>query len=264
MANDDNRRRRSAAQFKSPLIKCKRCGVVFDRTGARQWFCRPCAPDGERGRAAERARERRAESPAKMVAYQRQWNLKNVEHVRVYVAQKRRAAGIAAIGSIRTCPNCRGDFVFAAARQKYCAPCGEAVKSVAVLARSAKWNRENNARRNGRLRHNYETRIEVRLRVRMTTGITRSLRSGKNRKSWRDLVPYGVDELKAHLEKQFLPGMSWANMGKWHIDHIVPLCSFRLYSDSDLDFGAAWSLTNLRPLWGSDNVRKSGRRLHLI
>ena len=67
-----------------------------------------------------------------------------------------------------------------------------------------------------------------------------------------------------HLERQFLPGMTWGNRGEWHIDHIVPLASFTFTSPDDPEFRAAWALTNLRPLWAKDNIRKSAKRTHLI
>src|SRR3546814_9626669 len=61
------------------------------------------------------------------------------------------------------------------------------------------------------------------------------------------------------LERQFLPGMSWDNRGEWHIDHIRPLCAFEFTSPDDPQFREAWALTNLRPLWARDNLRKGGR-----
>jgi hypothetical protein len=61
----------------------------------------------------------------------------------------------------------------------------------------------------------------------------------------------------AHLEAQFLPGMTWENQGKWHVDHIKPLASYDL-TDPDEQKGAFHWL-NLRPLWGLDNSAKGHR-----
>jgi hypothetical protein len=58
--------------------------------------------------------------------------------------------------------------------------------------------------------------------------------------------------------------MSWDNIGDWHIDHIVPLASFTFSSADDPEFRAAWALTNLRPLWAADNMRKHARREFLL
>lgn len=63
-----------------------------------------------------------------------------------------------------------------------------------------------------------------------------------------------IVELRSHLEMQFQPGMSWENYGTWHIDHIVPLCSFDLTDDRQVQ--KACHYTNLQPLWAADNLRK--------
>lgn len=64
-----------------------------------------------------------------------------------------------------------------------------------------------------------------------------------------------IDEFKIYLESKFTDGMSWHNVGEWHIDHIKPLSSFNL-TDED-EFRKACHYTNLQPLWASDNLRKS-------
>lgn len=79
-----------------------------------------------------------------------------------------------------------------------------------------------------------------------------------------DLLGYSLDELKAHLERQFVRGMGWANMGEWHIDHIVPLASFTITGPDDPELRRAWALPNLRPLWAADNLRKHAKREVLL
>lgn len=106
-------------------------------------------------------------------------------------------------------------------------------------------------------------RPEVRLHNRVASGIRRCLRDQKSRAVF-DLLDYSVAELRAHLERQFLPGMGWHNMGQWHIDHIVPLSSFTITGESDPGFKRAWDLPNLRPLWGQHNVAKGARRETLL
>lgn len=58
--------------------------------------------------------------------------------------------------------------------------------------------------------------------------------------------------LIAHLENQFIDGMSWDNYGQWHIDHIIPLNS----ANTDQELYKLCHYTNLQPLWGSDNIKK--------
>lgn len=102
------------------------------------------------------------------------------------------------------------------------------------------------------------------IRNRVRTRVRESLRNGwSGGKTFRALG-YSVEDLREHLERQFLPGMSWENMEKWHIDHIIPLSSFDIESLDSPDFKRAWCLSNLRPLWAGDNMRKSDKRVMLL
>jgi hypothetical protein len=58
--------------------------------------------------------------------------------------------------------------------------------------------------------------------------------------------------------------MGWHNLPQWHIDHIIPLSSFRFETAHDPEFKAAWALTNLRPIWAVDNLRKHAKRELLV
>ena len=99
------------------------------------------------------------------------------------------------------------------------------------------------------------------INLRIGNLIRAGLASGsKRRRHWEPLVGFTLTELMRHLERQFLPGMTWANRGDWHIDHVRPLCSFEFTTPECPQFREAWALTNLRPLWAADNIRKSGRR----
>lgn len=91
-------------------------------------------------------------------------------------------------------------------------------------------------------------------------------RGTKGGRSTFDLLGYSYDQLRTHLERQFKPGMSWDNYGKygWHIDHIIPVSSFYFETPDDPAFKACWALTNLRPLWAEQNHSKGARRLLLI
>lgn len=102
------------------------------------------------------------------------------------------------------------------------------------------------------------------LSTRMATLMRHGLKSGKAGRSWRELVPYSPEELRTHLERQFLPSMGWHNMGKWHVDHILPVSSFSFETPEDEDFKACWALTNLRPLWALDNIKKKNKRVTLL
>lgn len=75
-----------------------------------------------------------------------------------------------------------------------------------------------------------------------------------------ELLGCSWDELKQHIERQFLPGMTWANRSEWHIDHVVPLAS----ASTPEEVEALCHHTNLRPIWAEDNQSKRAKREFLI
>ena len=97
---------------------------------------------------------------------------------------------------------------------------------------------------------------------RISSAMRKCLGSAKAGRKWESIVGYGVAELRAHLERQFAPGMSWANSSDWHIDHIVAKSTFDHSVDSDIR--ACWALSNLRPLFAVENMRKHCKATHLL
>jgi hypothetical protein len=98
-----------------------------------------------------------------------------------------------------------------------------------------------------------------RINARVAALMGYSLKGKKAGCKWESLVGYTVHDLMKHLESLFLPGMSWENIGEWHIDHIRPRCSFSYADASDPEFRVCWGLENLQPLWKVDNLRKGSR-----
>jgi hypothetical protein len=78
-------------------------------------------------------------------------------------------------------------------------------------------------------------------------------------KSTFELLPYSLEELVKHLEIQFKDGMTWENYGEWHIDHIIPMSKFEFKSSDDELFKECWSLSNLQPMWGKENLSKNNK-----
>lgn len=68
------------------------------------------------------------------------------------------------------------------------------------------------------------------------------------------------EDLRNHIEKQFLKGMTWENHGEWHLDHIIPMSSAKTFKDVK----KLSNFTNLRPLWRKDNIAKKDKKLFLI
>lgn len=89
--------------------------------------------------------------------------------------------------------------------------------------------------------------------------IGRAIRYNKTKKSKNTIKLIGCNLiiLKNHLEKQFKPGMTWNNYGKWHIDHIIPCSKFDLTKKEEQK--KCFHYTNLQPLWAIDNFRKGNK-----
>jgi hypothetical protein len=94
--------------------------------------------------------------------------------------------------------------------------------------------------------------------------LRKALVCGGNVPSMERLLGFSMAELRNHIERQFTHGMDWSRLmaGDIHIDHIRPLASFDMTNDDDVR--AAWALTNLRPMWAVDNMKKGSKVLHLV
>lgn len=131
-----------------------------------------------------------------------------------------------------------------------------------MIANMLKW-RQNNPEKYR------ECYLEVQRKIRATPkgklnntmgrSIWTAIKKNKNGMSWEVLVGYTVDQLKSHIEKQFQSGMSWDNYCHkvWHVDHKIPKSVFNYETAEDLDFKRCWALTNLRPMWATENMKKS-------
>jgi len=150
-----------------------------------------------------------------------------------------------------------------------CRSCECATKKKADPERSKQYQREWRSRpevaeRIRASRKRRESLPKRQLERRISKRMRENLRSGFEGGIWRDALPYTVSDLKIHLERQFLPGMSWDNMADWHIDHIIPQSSFSYETTDNPEFQQCWALTNLRPMWASENISKGARRETLL
>lgn len=73
----------------------------------------------------------------------------------------------------------------------------------------------------------------------------------------RESLGYTLEEFKSHMESLFKDGMSWQNHGEWEIDHIKPVSAF--YKEGVTCPKIVNALSNLQPLWKSDNRKKSAK-----
>lgn len=282
------RRARGVAQVKGTVIQCVRCGGDFVRDGIKRKFCDACQPEAmlERARAASQSKCR-ARAAIKhgtevkcancdmlivkmyprhcyCAECQKLYRRGQLSYLKEGHARwrKGRLAALRAIvpatppnSTMRDCVciKCQAAFSTKARTQKYCPGCAPRI-----------YRDKANERQRVRFARRRKEDPMFALNQRMRTAVGQCLKGVKRRQSWRTLVGYGVEELFRHIERQFTHGMTWENRSEWHIDHIVPLASFKFQTAEDPDFQAAWALTNLRPLWKSDNLQKRDKRLYLL
>ena len=113
--------------------------------------------------------------------------------------------------------------------------------------------------------------ISFRLRSNFSKTIRRQLKSSGSSKKGNSILnflPYDIEALKSHIEKQFEPWMTWENYGiyradiwddnnqttwSWNIDHVVPQSDLLYISMEDENFKKCWALSNLRPYSAKQN-----------
>ena len=135
-----------------------------------------------------------------------------------------------------------------------------------ILNYCKEWNINNKDRRNEynkqRLNNNPIIKLSSYMRSKISTGITKF--NGVKQSSTLDILGLkSWEEFKTYIENNWLEDMSWENYGigknnqTWHIDHTIPLAS----ADSLEEVKKLNYYTNLKPMWGSDNIRKSNKIL---
>jgi len=125
-----------------------------------------------------------------------------------------------------------------------------------LKARAKAYYKANRGKVNIYLKRKRESDPKFRLNSNISLAIRLSLKGNKNGRHWEDLVGYTLEDIKKHLEKQFVTGMSWENYGGWNIDHKIPIAVFNFTKTEHMDFKRCWALKNLQPLWSKDNFKK--------
>lgn len=74
------------------------------------------------------------------------------------------------------------------------------------------------------------------------------------------MLGYTPEDLRKHVERQFVNGMSWDNRHRWELDHIIPISSAKTVED----VVSLNQLPNLRPIWAEQNLEKRDKRLTLL
>lgn len=92
------------------------------------------------------------------------------------------------------------------------------------------------------------------MQLRIRTSIRQSIRNNGYTKNSNTEAILGCsfEFFMAHIESQFVDGMSWENSSKWHIDHIYPVSK----AENEEHLIRLNHYTNLQPLWAADNLKK--------
>ncbi|QWY83285.1 putative recombination endonuclease VII protein [Rhizobium phage RHph_X2_25] len=221
--------------------ECSRCREVkplsdfYKQKGCKFGLSPRCKECAKRERA-----EKYKESPDKAKAAAAEWRKNNPDKVIEYeqkAAEKRAEAK----------------------RQKIASRKGKTAAQV--------WRDENRDKQRAWSSASQKKRLSTakgKLEAAMRNGIVRGLVSGgKEGRRTFEILEFTTDELKLHLESLFSEGMSWENYGngpgKWSIDHVLPLAAHDYETVSDPDFNRAWALSNLQPMWSTENSAKGPR-----
>lgn len=201
------------------------------KTQRRRWYLAHKRETAECNRRWREANPDRAKAAA--LKCKRVWEANNVERIRTYWRE--------------------------AARRKYADP----KRMAKHLQRVARWTsaHKDELRAWARAYEKRKRRSDIWYRVsrNLRARVCSSIRGAGAKKSARfaALVGCSPSELMAHLQAQFLPGMTWKNYGPrgWHIDHILECVRFDLQDPAQQR--ACFHYTNLRPLWAEVNIRRS-------
>lgn len=136
-----------------------------------------------------------------------------------------------------------------------------------IIKRAKEYVVKNRDRVNQKIRARRKDPVS-KLRNQISTLVRLNIK-GKKQGSVLEFLPYTIQELKNHIEKQFESWMTWENHGKysvaiwddndektwtWQLDHIVPQKDLPYSSMNDENFKKCWSLDNLRPLSSKQNI----------
>jgi hypothetical protein len=126
-----------------------------------------------------------------------------------------------------------------------------------VLKAIADWKMKNPDSHNQYIKNRKATDPVFALVRRLRSNINRSIKEQGFRKKSKTTEILGADwvEVRRHIESQFTGGMCWARIGEIQIDHIIPMAS----ASTEAEVLALNHYKNLKPLWKTDNLRKSDR-----
>ena len=97
--------------------------------------------------------------------------------------------------------------------------------------------------------------FDLKIRIRQSIRVTLKRQNFNKNSKTSEILGCSIQEFKNYLELQFTKGMSWENVGEWHLDHIYPVS----LAKSEEELIRLNHYTNFQPLWAKDNLQKSNK-----
>lgn len=143
----------------------------------------------------------------------------------------------------------------AAVRRAYYARNRDRINEVRRL-----WRKNNHDRCTAQQRRYFRKRVArdpaFRIKKNISRRIRHALRGASKQSNTCNILGCTAEQLRIHLESQFLPDMSWGNYGTvWNIDHRTP-CAYFDHRDWE-QVKRCHHYTNLQPMYKTDNEDKS-------
>jgi hypothetical protein len=119
------------------------------------------------------------------------------------------------------------------------------------------YRRNNRAQltRQARIRRHKDPLFRFQHNLRTLIGRSFLVRGFKKNTKTIQILGCTIAEFRKYLESLFLPGMTFENHGKWHLDHIVPISTAKTTEEVI----RLCHHTNFQPLWAKDNIRKGNK-----
>jgi hypothetical protein len=126
-----------------------------------------------------------------------------------------------------------------------------------LRAKKSEYFQNNKERIYAQIRERRKQNPHLRAASNLRSRISIALKDVAKSAHTQELLGCTVDYLRDWLEFQFDDKMTWENYGEWHVDHEIPCAVFNLVDP--VEQRICFHYSNLRPLWGVENIAKSDK-----
>lgn len=104
-------------------------------------------------------------------------------------------------------------------------------------------------------RRKIEPLFKLRMNIRNLIGNSIKNKGYTKKTKTFEILGCSYEEFKQHLERQFKKGMTWDNLGQWHLDHIYPVS----IAKDEAELIKLNHYTNFQPMWAAENISKGNK-----